>query len=71
MAKPGARLVVSDEGIPRWRHDSPRGRRLIAGNSLYRHEPPFADVPWEAIEDFHLDWIGNEVFYVFAFRKKT
>ncbi len=71
VAKPGARIVVSDEGIPWWHQDSPRGHRLIAGNSLYRREPPFEDVPWPEIEDFRLDWAGNEVFWVFAMAKRT
>jgi len=70
VARPGGRVVVCDEGIPLWHQDSPRGRRLIDSNSLYRHEPPFEDVPWAEIEDFHLDWIGNEVFWVISFGKK-
>jgi len=70
VAKPGARIVVADESVPVWHRGSARGRRLVAHNRLYLHEPPFEDVPWEAIDDFHLDWIGNEVYYVFAFRRR-
>jgi len=71
VAKPGARIVVADESIPLWHRGTARARRLIAHNKLYLHEPPFEEVPWDKIESFHLDWVGNEVYYVFGFRKRA
>ncbi len=68
VAKPGATLVVGDEGMSEARRASWLGRRLVKMNSLYRFRPPFHLLPWEGIENVQLHWVWREVFWLLRFQ---
>ncbi len=70
VAKPGATLVVGDEGMSERRRGSVLGRRLLRMNSLYRFRPPFPLLPWEGIENVQLHWVWREVFWLLRFQKR-
>lgn len=69
VAKPGATIVASDEGMSETRRRTWLGRRLGRMNTLNLCRPPFAELPWEHVEDFELHWAWRELFYVMRFRK--
>ncbi|MEW6216921.1 MAG: methyltransferase domain-containing protein, partial [Candidatus Bipolaricaulota bacterium] len=68
VAKPGATLVVGDEGMSEARRAAWLGRRLVKMNSLYRFRPPFHLLPWEGIENVQLHWVWREVFWLLRFQ---
>ncbi len=69
VAKPGATLVVGDEGMSEARRAGWLGRRLVKMNSLYRFRPPFHLLPWDRIENVQLHWAWREVFWLLRFWK--
>lgn len=69
VAKPGASIVTSDEGMSEARRRTWLGRRLGRMNNLNLCRPPFAEIPWDNVEDFQLHWAWRELFYVMRFRK--
>lgn len=68
VAKPGAMLVVGDEGMSEALRASWLGRRLAKMNSLYRFRPPFHFLPWDRIENVQLHWAWREVFWLLRFQ---
>jgi ubiquinone/menaquinone biosynthesis C-methylase UbiE/uncharacterized protein YbaR (Trm112 family) len=68
VAKPGARIVIGDEGLAPAKEKTIHGRLLLKLNSLYANKPPTQLVP-EQIESFCLKWIFRGTFYVMQFRK--
>lgn len=64
VAKPGATLVVGDEGMSEARRDAWLGRGLVKMNSLYRFRPLFHFLPWERIENVQLHWVWRELFWL-------
>lgn len=69
VAKPGATLVVGDEGMSEALRSGWLGRRLGKMNSLYRFRPPFHLLPWDRIENVQLHWVWREVFWLLRFRR--
>ena len=69
VAKPGAPILVGDEGMSEKRRRTWVGRRLGKLNTLNLCRPPFALVPWDNIHHFQLHWAWRELFYVFVLRK--
>lgn len=69
VAKPGAAIVVGDEGMSEARRRTRLGRFLGRMNNLNLCRPPFSEVPWDSIEEFELHWAWREIFYVMRFRK--
>ena len=75
VARPGARIVVVDEGLEPRMRKSLAGRFLLRTNILYASEPPVDEVPDEA-EDIRVSW-GTMPFrfmpiwpyYVLEFRR--
>jgi len=68
VVKPGAMLVVGDEGMSEARRGSWLGRRLVKMNSLYRFRPPFHLLPWDRIENVQLHWAWRQVFWLLRFQ---
>lgn len=62
VAKPGASIVTSDEGMSEARRRTWLGRRLGRMNNLNLCRPPFAEIPWDNVEDFQLHWAWRELF---------
>lgn len=69
VAKPGATVVVGDEGMSERRRSTFLGRQAGSMNKLLLCRPPFGRVPWEEITEFQLHWVWREIFYLFRFRK--
>jgi ubiquinone/menaquinone biosynthesis C-methylase UbiE len=69
VAKPGATLVVGDEGMSEARRASWLGRQLVKMNNLYRFRPPFHLLPWDRIENVQLHWVWREVFWLLRFQR--
>ncbi|WP_461361904.1 class I SAM-dependent methyltransferase [Candidatus Darwinibacter acetoxidans] len=70
VAKPGAPILIGDEGMSEKRRGTWLGRCAAKMNSLNLCRPPFAAIPWEDVEAFRLHWAWREQFYVFRFQKK-
>lgn len=68
VAKPGARIVISDEGLPLDRRVSLRHRLLLRLNPLYAHQPPMQLIPPQA-KDVHLTWFRGDGCYLIDFAK--
>lgn len=71
MAKPGAPVLISDEGMSEPRRETFLGRILAKINSLNLIRPPFRHLPWDEVEDFQLHWVWREIFYVLRFKKRS
>lgn len=71
VAKPGAPIVISDEGMSENRRRTWIGRRLGKMNTLNLCRPPFDKIPWVEVEGFELHWAWRELFYILQFRKGT
>lgn len=69
VARTGATLVVSDEGLSERRRATFLGRVMGKMNSLNLCRPPFAELPWGEISNFQLHWLWRECFYLFKFTK--
>jgi len=66
VAKPGARIVIGDEGLrPRERH-SLRRRLLLKINKLYAHGPPLDLLPPDA-KDLRVDYFRGDACYLIDF----
>jgi ubiquinone/menaquinone biosynthesis C-methylase UbiE/uncharacterized protein YbaR (Trm112 family) len=70
VTKPGAKIVISDEGLAPGKENTWFGRRLLKMNTLFANKPPKEFVP-EQVEDFQLKWIWRGTFYVMEFRKAS
>jgi len=67
-ARPGARIVISDEGLRPDKRHSLRNRLLLRLNPLYAHEPPMELIPPQA-QDLHLTWFRGDGCYLIDFVK--
>jgi ubiquinone/menaquinone biosynthesis C-methylase UbiE len=68
VAKRGAKIVISDEGLRPDKRGSLRNRLLLRLNRLYAHEPPMELMPPQA-EDVHLTWYRGDGCYLIDFVK--
>lgn len=66
VARPGARVVVCDEGIAPWLRDTPYGRGVRALSNLFDATPPVADIP-PAAADVEIGWVGGSAFWFISF----
>ncbi len=71
VAKPGAKIVIGDEGLAPGRESTWIGRWLLKDNPLFANKPPIELLPQGQIEDFKLEWIWRGAFYMMEFRKPT
>lgn len=69
VAKPGAKIVIGDEGLAPGRENTWLGRWLLSQNTLFANKPPIGLLPKERLEDFQLAWIWHGTFYLMEFRK--
>jgi ubiquinone/menaquinone biosynthesis C-methylase UbiE len=68
VAKSGARIVISDEGLAPDKRASLRDRLLLRLNPLYAHGPPMELMPPQA-QDIHLAWFRGDACYLIDFAK--
>lgn len=69
VAKPGAPILISDEGMSEKFRRKWLGKKLAKMNSLNLCRPPFAHLPWPDLQEFELHWVWRELFYVLRFCK--
>ena len=68
VARPGARVVVCDVGVPTDRRLSLVNRLLLAFQPVYRQHPPIDLVPSDA-RDVRLSWFHRGGWYLIEFSK--
>jgi ubiquinone/menaquinone biosynthesis C-methylase UbiE len=68
VAKPGARIVISDQGVRLTSRHSFRNRLLVRANPLYASEPPLRLIPPGA-KDVRLTWFRADSAYILDFVK--
>lgn len=66
VVKPGGRILIGDESMPRWLRDTEFGQILMNSNPHYRFDLPLDDMPIEA-RNTEIRWIIGEVFYFICF----
>ena len=68
VARPGAKVVIGDEGLAPGKENTRFGRWLLTKNTLFANKPPMELLP-DGIKDVELRWIWRGLFYVISFRK--
>ena len=68
VARPGARIVISAEGLRPDRRDTWMGRLMVRLNPLYEFHPPIEFIPPE-VEDLNLVWYRGALCYLVDFNK--
>ncbi len=66
VARTGARIVISDEGLAPGTRQTLRRRLLMRLIPLYAHEPPTDLIPPEA-HNLHLTWFRGDACYLLDF----
>lgn len=66
VAKPGARVLICDEGIPQWWRNTDFYQVLCHTNAQFAAEPPIDFLPVEA-RNTTLRWVNGETFWVIEF----
>jgi ubiquinone/menaquinone biosynthesis C-methylase UbiE len=67
VARPGARVLLCDEGIPTWWRDTDFYRTLVLTNPQFASHPPLEFLPTK-IHDVELSWAVGETFWVLSFK---
>lgn len=68
VAKPGAKIVIGDEGLAPGKENKRFGKWVLKKNTLFASKPPLEALPAN-IEDSNLRWIWRGLFYVMEFKK--
>lgn len=68
IAKPGAIIIVVDEGLSPEKRETEEGKAIIKANSLFAAKPPLEHIP-EKAKDVEVTYVMNETFYQIVFRK--
>lgn len=68
VAKYGGVILFGDEGIAPFLRQCEIGSALIKNNPLYDSSPPLSSIP-EGVEDFKLQYIFHNCFYLVTYRK--
>jgi ubiquinone/menaquinone biosynthesis C-methylase UbiE len=68
VAKPGAKIVIGDEGLALGKEKTWLGKKLLKDNPLFASKPPMDLIPSEA-EDLNLRWIWRGLVYLIEFQK--
>jgi len=72
VAKPGAKIVICDEGLAPGKEKTWLGRLILNRDKQghYTMKPPTEFVP-DKIEDLRVYWVWHDIFWVIEFRKKA
>lgn len=68
VAKPGAKILIGDEGLAPGKEKTRFGKWLLRQNSLFANKPPKELVP-DGVGDLQLRWIWRGMFYIMEFKK--
>lgn len=66
VTKVGGKVVVGDESMPPWLHETEYGRVLLNNNPLFKKAIPFEQIPVEA-RDVTVRWVIGGVYYLIEF----
>lgn len=69
VARPDARIVITDEGLSPQTRDTDLGRRLIEANRIYTSEPPLHLLPDRGLKERRLDWAVYGAMWVLELTK--
>ncbi|RIH84092.1 class I SAM-dependent methyltransferase [Calidithermus roseus] len=67
VVKPGGRVVISDDSIPRHLRGLPWARALITANPSFGCDPPLTRLP-AGVTGLEVQWFAS-VFYIISFTK--
>jgi len=67
VVRVGGKLVIGDEGLAPWLSETEYGNLLLRTNTLFKHQPPLADLS-PHVQDVHLRWFLGNAFYVIDYR---
>jgi ubiquinone/menaquinone biosynthesis C-methylase UbiE len=70
VAKPGAKILLGDEGFPLWLRETEFYKAMSATNFHYSHVPPTEFLP-DTVRNVRLEWFMGEAFYFMLFDKAT
>lgn len=70
VAKPGAKILLGDEGFPLWLRNTEFYRAMSATNFHYSHLPPIDYLP-DTIRNVRIEWFMGDAFYFILFDKST
>jgi ubiquinone/menaquinone biosynthesis C-methylase UbiE len=72
VAKPGAKIVICDEGLTLRKQKTWMGRRILKRRrkELYTSTPPTELVP-DGVKDLRIYWIWHDIFWIIEFRKES
>ena len=68
VAKPGAKIVICDEGLAPGREKTMLGRWILKCDPLFSSKPPVELLPKD-IEDLKVYWVWQSTHWVIEFRK--
>jgi ubiquinone/menaquinone biosynthesis C-methylase UbiE len=68
VAKPGAKIVICDEGLAPAREKTILGRWILKCDPLFCSKPPVELLPKD-IEDLKVYWVWQRTHWVIEFRK--
>ena len=68
VAKPGAKIVICDEGLAPGREKTMLGRWILKCDPLFSSKPPVELLPKD-IEDLEVYWVWQSTHWVIEFRK--
>ena len=68
VAKPGAKIVIVDEGFAPGKEKTFIGKQLLKTNILYLSKPPIDLLP-KNIEKLRVSWVLHGTFYLMEFKK--
>lgn len=70
VAKPGAKIVICDEGLAPGKEKTWLGRRILKREPvMFTAKPPVDLIP-DDVEDLRVHWIWQGTFWVIEFRKQ-
>ncbi|MFX0062060.1 MAG: class I SAM-dependent methyltransferase [Candidatus Hermodarchaeota archaeon] len=67
VVRVGGKVVIGDEGLAPWLQETEYGQMLLKMNTLYRHQPPLADLP-SHVKDVRVSWAIGNAFYFFDYQ---
>jgi SAM-dependent methyltransferase len=69
VAKPGAKIVICDEGLAPGKENTLWGRWILSFIPAYTNKPPVDSIPI-GVEDLKVNWVWQGTAWVIEFRKR-
>lgn len=68
VTKVGGRIVIGDEGVPKWLRNTEFFKVLANANAQYSSEPPLEAIP-ESARNVRVEWFMGDAFYFISLEK--